>query len=234
MLKSVVEMTNFISCFVVSDGSNGSGDIHATIVPSGGALDVAKDSSSSWYQFMMPSYKSRLSTFHSTFLNIPTTEAVVDDFLCALHRDILLQGRLYVSVNYIAFYSNILGYETKVVINFKDVKHISKATTIKLFHNAIEVYTFDGTKYFFTSFVSREKCFKVLKLLWESASGLGESQKIDWNEICRIIRQNYSTQTLGANLTDLEDADLEKHLSKVCRCSLCLVVISIHEITFLG
>lgn len=103
-----------------------------------------------------------------------------------------------------------------MVIPFKEVKHITKATTIKLFHNAIEVYTFDGTKYFFTSFVSREKCFRVLKLLWNSVSGLVEGQKLDWTEVCRIIRHNYSTQTLGANLTDLEDADLEMHLSKVC------------------
>src|SRR5699024_2428161 len=119
----------------------------------------------SWYQFMMPSYKSRLSTFHATFMDIPTNEKLVDDFMCALHRDILLQGRLYLSVNYIAFYSNILGYETNVTIKFSNVTRISKATTIKLFHNAIEVFTKSGEKYFLTSFVSRDRAYREMKLL---------------------------------------------------------------------
>lgn len=36
------------------------------------------------------------------------------DFSCALVGDILLQGYLYITQNYFAFYSNVFGYVTKV------------------------------------------------------------------------------------------------------------------------
>lgn len=36
------------------------------------------------------------------------------DYSCALQRDILLQGRLYLSENWICFYSNIFRWETLV------------------------------------------------------------------------------------------------------------------------
>ena len=35
-------------------------------------------------------------------------------YTCALSKDILLQGKMFVSQNWICFYSNIFGYETKV------------------------------------------------------------------------------------------------------------------------
>ena len=36
------------------------------------------------------------------------------DFSCALSREILLQGRIYVSQGWVCFYSNIFGWETQV------------------------------------------------------------------------------------------------------------------------
>ena len=35
-------------------------------------------------------------------------------YSCALVSDILLQGHLYLTENYFAFYSNVFGYVTKV------------------------------------------------------------------------------------------------------------------------
>ena len=35
-------------------------------------------------------------------------------YSCALVGDILLQGHLYITENYFAFYSNVFGYITKV------------------------------------------------------------------------------------------------------------------------
>ena len=36
-------------------------------------------------------------------------------YSCALMSDILLQGHLYVTENYIAFHSNVFGYVTRVI-----------------------------------------------------------------------------------------------------------------------
>ena len=36
------------------------------------------------------------------------------DYSCALQRDILVHGRLYISQNWLCFYANIFGWETFV------------------------------------------------------------------------------------------------------------------------
>jgi len=38
----------------------------------------------------------------------------VEEFLCAVQKSILLQGKMYISQKYVCFFSNILGYMTKV------------------------------------------------------------------------------------------------------------------------
>jgi len=38
------------------------------------------------------------------------------DYSCALQKDILLQGRLYLSENWLCFYSNIFRWETTVIL----------------------------------------------------------------------------------------------------------------------
>lgn len=45
------------------------------------------------------------------------------DYSCALVGDILLQGFLYITENYFAFYSNVFGYVTKV--GYYDELHIN-------------------------------------------------------------------------------------------------------------
>ena len=135
--------------------------------------------------------------------------------MCALYKEILLQGRLYVAVNYIAFYSNILGYETIVSINYHEVKSINKATTIKLFPNAIEVVTTSNEKYFFTSFVSREKAYRTMKKLWLNATSTEAEHQFPWSDICKLIRRSYDTGTLDNGLNDLEHVDLGIYVLKV-------------------
>lgn len=48
--------------------------------------------------------------YHTLFAGaIPDDEELIEDYHCALVRDILVQGKLYVSENFLAFRANILG-----------------------------------------------------------------------------------------------------------------------------
>jgi hypothetical protein len=47
------------------------------------------------------------------------TENVMDDFVCALKKRILLQGRMYVFEHYVCFHSNVLGYVKNKIIPLK-------------------------------------------------------------------------------------------------------------------
>nr|XP_027205801.1 membrane-anchored lipid-binding protein YSP2-like isoform X2 [Dermatophagoides pteronyssinus] len=160
-----------------------------------------------WYHLWLPSYKSRLNQFQRQFSDkIDSREKLIGDFVCAIQRELLLQGRMYVSLNYISFYSNIFGYETIVNISYQDIESISKASTVKLFPNAIQIITNSGLKYFFTSFVSRERAYQLVTKLWQLAR---RDQPMPWPEIRKLIREAYTTNNLGVDLSDLDDADVE-------------------------
>ncbi|KAK1900124.1 Protein Aster-B [Dissostichus eleginoides] len=84
---------------------------------------------------LSPTYKQRNEDFRKLFKQLPDTERLIVDYSCALQRDILLQGRLYLSENWICFYSNIFRWETL------DICSMTKEKTARLIPNAIQVCT---------------------------------------------------------------------------------------------
>ena len=65
----------------------------------------------------------------------PQDEVLVEEYLCALYKKILLQGRMYLFSNYVCFYSNVFGYQKKKVIALKNVTIINKAKVrLRAFH----------------------------------------------------------------------------------------------------
>jgi len=125
---------------------------------------------SSWRHILSPSYKSRSNEFYKLFCDeIPKNERLVADYSCALHREILLQGRIYISINYIAFYSNIFSWVTKLVLKLRDVSEINKANTAKIIPNAIHILTNTGEKHVFASFLARDKTYVMISRLWKNS-----------------------------------------------------------------
>ncbi|KAI8362750.1 hypothetical protein BD560DRAFT_178182 [Blakeslea trispora] len=75
-------------------------------------------------------------TFRQTF-NVSSKERLVNYYSCACNSR---QGWLYISENYLGFYSYILGFELKILIELKDIKDIIKEPARKLFrHNILFV-----------------------------------------------------------------------------------------------
>ncbi|KAL2096197.1 hypothetical protein ACEWY4_008345 [Coilia grayii] len=132
--------------------------------------------SQSWYnherqhilRVLSPTYKQRNEDFRKLFKQLPDTERLIVDYSCALQRDILLQGRLYLSENWICFYSNIFRWETLLTVRLKDVCSMTKEKTARLIPNAIQVCT-DTEKHFFTSFGARDRTYMMMFRLWQNA-----------------------------------------------------------------
>ncbi|XP_064831110.1 protein Aster-B-like isoform X2 [Oncorhynchus masou masou] len=124
--------------------------------------------SQSWYNVLSPTYKQRNEDFRKLFKQLPDTERLIVDYSCALQRDILLQGRLYLSENWICFYSNIFRWETLLTVRLKDICTMTKEKTARLIPNAIQVST-DGEKHFFTSFGARDRTYMMMFRLWQNA-----------------------------------------------------------------
>ncbi|XP_075402851.1 protein Aster-B isoform X2 [Tenrec ecaudatus] len=133
---------------------------------SGGGKNSKK--SQSWYNVLSPTYKQRNEDFRKLFKQLPDTERLIVDYSCALQRDILLQGRLYLSENWICFYSNIFRWETLLAVRLKDICSMTKEKTARLIPNAIQVCT-DSEKHFFTSFGARDRTYMMMFRLWQNA-----------------------------------------------------------------
>ncbi|XP_069470198.1 protein Aster-B isoform X9 [Ambystoma mexicanum] len=124
--------------------------------------------SQSWYNVLSPTYKQRNEDFRKLFKQLPETERLIVDYSCALQRDILLQGRLYLSENWICFYSNIFRWETLLTVRLKDICSMTKEKTARLIPNAIQLCT-DTEKHFFTSFGARDRTYMMMFRLWQNA-----------------------------------------------------------------
>ncbi|XP_043935411.1 protein Aster-B-like [Protopterus annectens] len=131
--------------------------------------DEGKDSPRSPPEDVLsPTYKQRNEDFRKLFKHLPESERLIVDYSCALQRDILLQGRLYLSENWICFYSNIFRWETLLTVRLKDVCFMTKEKTARLIPNAIQVCT-DTEKHFFTSFGARDRTYMMMFRLWQNA-----------------------------------------------------------------
>ncbi|GFY64313.1 protein Aster-B [Trichonephila inaurata madagascariensis] len=122
---------------------------------------------SSWYNMLNPTYKSRSDDFKRLFKDLPDSERLIVDYSCALQKDILVHGRLYVSQNYICFYANIFRWETFLLIRCRDVTSMTKEKTARVIPNAIQIST-ESEKHFFTSFGARDKTFLMLFRIWQN------------------------------------------------------------------
>ena len=61
----------------------------------------------------------RLCSWSSLSCSSAPPQNVMDDFVCALKKRILLQGRMYVFEHYVCFHSNVLGYVKNKIIPLK-------------------------------------------------------------------------------------------------------------------
>ncbi|RPB26113.1 hypothetical protein L211DRAFT_695249 [Terfezia boudieri ATCC MYA-4762] len=110
--------------------------------------------------------KKRNRDFHALFRSVPEDDYLIEDYGCALQKDILLHGRLYVSEGHICFNSNILGWINTLVISFDEVMAIEKKSTALLFPNAIVIQTLHARNVF-ASFISRDTTYDLLVNIWK-------------------------------------------------------------------
>ncbi|VDP27519.1 unnamed protein product [Heligmosomoides polygyrus] len=98
----------------------------------------------------------------SSGLWLPLLNPPIPAFSCAYQREILCQGRMYISQRHICFYANIFGWETNLVLPICDVTAVTKEKAALIFPNSIQIEMQDETRHFFASFVNREKSLTVL------------------------------------------------------------------------
>ncbi|XP_074157327.1 protein Aster-C isoform X2 [Sminthopsis crassicaudata] len=148
-------------------------------------------------------YKYRNEEFKRQFSHLPESERLVVDYACALQKDILLQGRLYLSENWLCFHSNIFRWETTISIALKDITFMTKEKTARLIPNAIQIVT-ESEKFFFTSFGARDRSYLSIFRLWQNVL---LDKSLTKQEFWQLVQQSYGTE-LGLNAEEMENLSL--------------------------
>ena len=110
--------------------------------------------------------KKRNRDFHQLFRSVPEDDYLIEDYSCALQRDIILAGRIYISEGHICFSSNILGWVTTLIISFDEIVSVEKESTAMVFPNAIAIQTLHARQTF-RSLLSREATYDLLIGIWK-------------------------------------------------------------------
>ncbi|XP_067145262.1 GRAM domain-containing protein 2B-like [Centruroides vittatus] len=163
-----------------------------------------------------PSTQSRLrkshgQRFHRRFPQVDPEEPLLDYYSCALLADILLQGQLYVTENHFAFYSNIFGHKTQILIPVREVVEVSKECTARIIPNAVGIST-EEEKYVFGSLLSRTSTFQLMRSIWLSSADPELSAVED--------SESGNTSSMLPNVTEDEDSVAsENHLRRMSTVS---------------
>ncbi|ODQ63445.1 hypothetical protein NADFUDRAFT_53116 [Nadsonia fulvescens var. elongata DSM 6958] len=111
-------------------------------------------------------HEKQESEFHRLFKKISNDEKLLKLFPCAYNKEILLQGKMYVSSQHICFYAHVFGWSTTNVLPFEEIISIEAKNTAGLFPNGIVVQT-TTDRYTYASFSSRDDVLKFLINLWK-------------------------------------------------------------------
>lgn len=146
--------------------------------------------------------KKRNRDFHQLFRSVPEDDYLIEDYSCALQREIILAGRIYISEGHICFSSNILGWVTTLVISFDEVVAIEKENTAMVFPNAIGIQTLHA-RHTFRSLLSRESTYDLMVNIW----------KINHPSVKSSVNGTRVTSGTGDKTEKIDDGDSESEVS---------------------
>ena len=145
--------------------------------------------------------KKRNVVFQARF-NLPATEELTADFMCALQQKILLQGRLYISQHYVCFYARVFGAETALVIPASDITGVSLAKSLGIVPNAIKVFTTYNV-YWFGSFLKRQEAHALLVKV-------SKGEKLSKEDIIMELSKTSNASSADVGNGEVEERELSQ------------------------
>ncbi|KAI9267929.1 GRAM domain-containing protein [Phascolomyces articulosus] len=144
--------------------------------------------------------------FHTLFRSVPELDPLIEVYKCALQKEILLQGHIYITEHHLCFNANIFGWVTNLVIAFSDITSIEKRMTAMIIPNGIQVST-GHAKHIFASFMSRDMAFDQMYKVWQMHHDTAQVQT-------SLQPQNHSDFVLKNEEDDEEEDEDEDAFSE--------------------
>ncbi|KAK2076207.1 hypothetical protein QBZ16_001139 [Prototheca wickerhamii] len=142
-----------------------------------GSLSLKKISTSSLSATRTPRINRKVEKRRDAF-GLGSEEVFLDDYLCAIKKRMLHQGRMYVFDRHVCFHGNTFGHHEYYTIPFSEVTSMTKETNVG-FPNSIRVKWGDHDSLFFTSFINREDAYDLLRYQWRKNCSLAPSPEPD-------------------------------------------------------
>nr|XP_020471610.1 GRAM domain-containing protein 3-like [Monopterus albus] len=142
------------------------------------------------------SFQKHNKAFHKLFPDVPKGENLIQTFTCALQKEVLYLGKLFVSERHVCFHSAVLLKDTKLVIPTPSIREVKKNNTAL---SMLSIQTVDGGKYSLVSLRDREMCSKILQSVC-SNSQQGESLNSS------ALLCSAGNDDVASSLTPLEDS----------------------------
>lgn len=162
--------------------------------------------------------------FHQLFPSVSLSETVIDTYSCAYVKSLnLLHGVMFLTKNYVCFYSKILSAENILIIKLQHINSIKKTMHALIFPTAIRIET-QNSGYNFTSFRSRSNTFDHLlklldnyqkKLASQSFKSIQSNDQFmnDMNKERNNLLTSPVQSDLGSEEDELDEEDKEQDLT---------------------
>ncbi|KAI7901275.1 rab-GTPase-TBC domain-containing protein [Cokeromyces recurvatus] len=174
-------------------------EIEPFIVTKINSIVTRRDSSSTDEISTDEKVRKASRSFRQTF-GVSPNERLVSYYSSAYHTNrFTSQGWIYISENYLAFYSYLLGFETKLLLELKDVQDIKKERSKRgVFSDAIKIYMKDKSEHFFSNLFKRDEVYDILVQL----TGLAMQ---------RVLKSTALEHAPGSGTMsiDIKDSDIE-------------------------
>ena len=115
-------------------------------------------------------FRAAARAFRTTF-HLDEGERMVSFYACA-HQRFQNQGWMYISENYLGFYALVMGMETKLLIELKDIVDLKKERTKRgLLDDGLRVITTDPqtSSHLFCNLFRRDEAYRILEQLASKA-----------------------------------------------------------------
>ncbi|KAF9564940.1 GRAM-domain-containing protein, partial [Agrocybe pediades] len=187
---------------------------------SNGSIDSTISDKAALAEAFAAANSKKNQEFHELFPQVPASDHLIEEHGCAIGKQILHHGRMYISVQHVSFNSNIFGWVTNLSIPMTDIVKLEKANTALIIPNAILITT-EEQEYFFASFLFRDSAFETIEKIWALAKPRIEeaistkdgkrSDSYDFNEVldthATVKPQLKAIETLLPAVTDARSAE---------------------------
>ncbi|KAJ3025902.1 UNVERIFIED_CONTAM: hypothetical protein HDU68_006523 [Siphonaria sp. JEL0065] len=151
-------------------GSNASTQQHSRMGTSGPGNNGNMGDLSNGLNNPTPVSQKRSKDWHDLFPNISQDELLLDDWSCAWQREVLIQGRMYLSERHVCFNANIFGWAHSLTLDLDDMISVEKKSIGGFIPNSIEIATMLGQKHYFASFIARDSTYDSITRQWGNSS----------------------------------------------------------------